>query len=102
MPHLSSGQNARRAHSPTYSPPIIDDLDKYQFAVLGSSLRSLGRPVSLGLTRKQLARRKEKNEQKGGGRKVFFFVFAVFKIGTKVVMLLMNTFCQNITERSPG
>ena len=31
-------------------PPIIDDLDKYQFANLGSSLRSLGVPVSLRLT----------------------------------------------------
>ena len=31
-------------------PPIIDDLDKYQFAILGSSLRSLGVPVSLRLT----------------------------------------------------
>ena len=39
-------------------PPIIDDVDKYQFAILGNSLRSLGLPVSLGLTRKKLAKRK--------------------------------------------
>ena len=84
MPHLSSGQNARRAHYPTYSPPIIDDLDKYQFAVLGSSLRSLGLPVSLGLTRKQLARRKEKNEQKGGGRKGFFLSLLFSSSGQKL------------------
>ena len=39
-------------------PPIIDDVDKYQFAILGNSLRSLGLRVSLGLTRKKLAKRK--------------------------------------------
>ena len=39
LPQLSSVQNARRAHSREYSPPIFDDLDKYQFAVLASSLR---------------------------------------------------------------
>ena len=54
-------------------PPIIDDVDKYQFAILGSSLRSLGLPVSLGLTRKKLAKRKGKKMKKGGRRKVFFF-----------------------------
>ena len=79
-------------------PPIIDDVDKYQFAILGSSLRSLGLPVSLGLTRKKLAKRKgNKMNKKGGRRKGFFFGLAIFKFGTKVVMLLMNTFCQNIT-----
>ena len=80
-------------------PPIIDDVDKYQFAILGSSLRSLGLPVSLGLTRKQLAKRKgNKMNKKGVDARVFFFSgLAVFKFGTKVVMLLMNTFCQNIT-----
>ena len=85
-------------------PHIIDDLDKYHFAVLGSSLRSLGLPVSLGLTRKKLAKRKEnKMNKKGVDARVFFFSgLAFFKFGTKVVMLLMNTFCQNITERSPG
>ena len=98
MPHLSSGQNARTAHSPTYSPPIIDDLDKYHFAILGSSLRSLGVPVSLGLTRKQLPKRKgNKMNKKGVDARGFFCGLAVFKFGTKVVMLLMNTFCQNIT-----
>ena len=79
MPHLSSGQNARRAHSPTYSPPIIDDLDKYHFAVLGSSLRSLDLPVSLGLTRKKLAKRKEnKMNKKGVDARVFFFLALLF------------------------
>ena len=79
-------------------PPIIDDVDKYQFAILGSSLRSLGLPVSLGLTRKKLAKRKGKKMKKGGRRKVFFFSgLAIFKFGTKVVMLLMNTVCQNIS-----
>ena len=38
-PQLSSGQNARRAHSREYSPPIIDEFDEYQCAVLASSLR---------------------------------------------------------------
>ena len=79
-------------------PPIIDDVDKYQFAILGSSLRSLGLPVSLGLTRKKLAKRKgNKMNKKGVDARVFFSGLAVFKFGTKVVMLLMNTFCQNIT-----
>ena len=79
-------------------PHIIDDLDKYHFAVLGSSLRSLGLPVSLGLTRKKLAKRKgNKMNKKGVDARVFFSGLAFFKFGTKVVMLLMNTFCQNIT-----
>ena len=80
--------------------PIIDDVDKYQFAILGSSLRSLGLPVSLGLTRKKLATRKGKKNEKKGGRRKFFFFFsglAIFKFGAKVVMLLMNTVCQNIS-----
>ena len=98
MPHLSSGQNARRVHSREYSLPIIDNLDKYQFTVLGSSLRSLGVPVSL-LIRKKLAKRKGKKiNKKGVGARFFFFSgLAVFKFGTKVVMLLMNTVCQNIS-----
>ena len=79
-------------------PPIIDDLHKYHFAILGSSLRSLGVPVSLGLTRKKLAKRKgNKMNKKCVDARVFFSGLAVFKFGTKVVMLLMNTFCQNIT-----
>ena len=45
-----------------------------------------------------MKRKGEKNEQKGGRPKVFFFSgLAVFKFETKVVMLLMNAFCQNIT-----
>ena len=66
LPQLSSGQNARRAHSRTYSPPIIDDLDKYQFAILGSSSRSLGVPVTLGLIRKNQRSVKEKKINKKG------------------------------------
>ena len=77
--------------------PIIDNLDKYLFAISGSSSRSLGVPVSLWLIRTWRSV-KEKNEQKGGRRKVFFFSgLAVFKFGTKVVMLLINTVCQNIS-----
>ena len=77
--------------------PIIDDLDKYLFAILGSSSRSLGVPVSLWLIRNWRSVKEKENEQKGGRRKVFFSGLAVFKFGTKVVMLLMNAFCQNIT-----
>ena len=78
--------------------PIIDDLDKYLFAILGGSSRSLGVPVSLWLIRNWRSMKGTKNEQKGGRPKVFFFSsLAVFKFGTKVVMLLMNAFCQNIT-----
>ena len=35
--------------------------------------------------------------KKGVDVRFFFSGFAVFKFGTKVVMLLMNTVCQNIT-----
>ena len=56
-------------------PPIIDDVDKYQFAILGSSLRSLGLPVSLGLTRKKLAKRKGKKMKKKGVDASFFSFF---------------------------
>ena len=60
-------------------PPIIDDVDKYQFAILGSSLRSLGLPVSLGLTRKKLAKRKgNKMNKKGVDARVFFFLALLF------------------------
>ena len=79
-------------------PPIIDDFDKYQFAILGSSLRSLSLPVFLGSTRKKLAKRKgKKMSKKGVDARFFFSGLAVFKFGTKVVMLLMNTVCQNIS-----
>ena len=47
-------------------PPIIDDLDKYQFAILGSSLRSLGVPVSLELTRKNRRSVGERKKNKKG------------------------------------
>ena len=35
--------------------------------------------------------------KKGVDARFFFFGLAVFKLGTKVVMLLMNTVCQNIS-----
>ena len=59
-------------------PPIIDDVDKYQFAILGSSLRSLGLPVSLGLTRKKLAKRKGKKMNKKGVDARLFFPALLF------------------------
>ena len=58
-------------------PPIIDDVDKYQFAILGSSLRSLGLPVSLGSTGKKLAKRKGKKMSKKGVDARFFFFSAL-------------------------
>ena len=54
--------------------PIIDDLEKDLFSILGSSLRILGVTVSLWLIRNWRSV-KEKNEQKGGRRNVFFFFF---------------------------
>ena len=56
------------------------------------------------MVNKELAKRKgKKNEQKGGRRKAFFFSgLAVLKFLTKVIMLLMNIFCQNITYCSSG
>ena len=54
--------------------PIIDDLEKGLFSILGSSSRSLGVTVSLWLIRNWRSV-KEKNEQKGGRRNVFFFFF---------------------------
>ena len=65
-------------------PPIIDDVDKYQFAILGSSLRSLGLPVSLGLTRKKLAKRKgNKMNKKGVDARVFFLWPCCFQVRDK-------------------
>ena len=77
--------------------PIIDDLDKYLFAILGGSSRSLDVPVSLWLIRNWRSVKGKKNEQKGGRRTVFFSGLAVFKFGTKVVIPLINAFCPNIT-----
>ena len=56
------------------------------------------------MVNKELAKRKgkKKNEQKGGRRKAFFSGLAVLKFLTKVIMLLMNIFCQNITYCSSG
>ena len=39
---------------------------------------------------------------KKGVDAIFFSGLADFNFGTKVVMLIMNTFCQNITECSSG
>ena len=78
--------------------PIIDNLDKYLFAISGSSSRSLGVPVSLWLIRNWRSVKGKKMNKKGVDVRLFFFSgLAVFKFGTKVVMLLMNSFCQNIT-----
>ena len=77
--------------------PIIDNLDKYLFAILGSSSRSLGVPVSLWLIRNWRSVKGKKMNRKGVDVRFFFSGLAVFKFGSKVVMLLMNTFCQNIT-----
>ena len=65
-------------------PHIIDDLDKYHFAVLGSSLRSLGVPVSL-LIRKKLAKRKgNKMNKKGVDARVFFLALLFSSSGQKL------------------
>ena len=79
--------------------PIIDNLDKYLFAILGSSSRTLGVTVSLWLKRNWRSVKGKKMNKKGVDVRFFFFFsgLAVFKFGTKVVMLLMNAFCQNIT-----
>ena len=47
------------------------------------------------MVNKELAKRKgKKMNKRGGRRKVFFFSgLAVLKFLTKVIMLLMNTFC---------
>ena len=50
------------------------------------------------MVNKELAKRKgKKMNKKGVDVWSFFSGLAVFKFGTKVVMLLMNAFCQNIT-----
>ena len=77
--------------------PIIDNLDKYLFAISGSSSRSLGVPVSLWLITNWRSVKEKKMNKKGVDVRFFFSGLAVFKFGTKVVMLLMNAFCQNIT-----
>ena len=63
--------------------PIIDDLDKYLFAIWGSSSRSLGVPVSLWLIWNWRSVKGKKNEQKGGRRKVFFFWPCCFQVWDK-------------------
>ena len=48
------------------------------------------------MVNKELAKRKGKKMNKRGGRRKVFFFFsglAVLKFLTKVIMLLMNTFC---------
>ena len=51
------------------------------------------------MVNKELAKRKGKKMNKKGVDVRFFFFsgHAVFKFGTKVEMLLMNAFCENIT-----
>ena len=51
------------------------------------------------MVNKELAKRKGKEmNKKGVDVRLFFFSgLTVFKFGTKVVMLFMNSFCQNIT-----
>ena len=52
------------------------------------------------MVNKEMAKRKGKKMNKKGVDVRFFFFFfglAVFKFLTKVIMLPMNTFCQNIT-----
>ena len=79
--------------------PIIDDFDNYLVAILGSSSRSLGVPVSLWLIRNWRSVKAKKMNKKGVDVRLFFFFsgLAVLKFLTKVIMLLMNIFCQNIT-----
>ena len=51
------------------------------------------------MVNKELAKRKGKKKmnKKGVDVRFFFSGLAVFKFGTKVVILLMNAFCPNIT-----
>ena len=78
--------------------PIIDD-----GCYFGEFIEELGRS-RVPMVNKELAKRKgkKKNEQKGGRRKAFFSGLAVLKFLTKVIMLLMNISCQNITYCSSG
>ena len=74
--------------------PIIDD-----GCYFGEFIEELGRS-RVPMVNKELAKRKGKKMNKKGVDVRFSFFFsglAVFKFGTKVVMLLMNAFCQNIT-----
>ena len=73
---------------------IIDD-----GCYFGEFIEELGRS-RVPMVNKELAKRKGKKMNKKRVNVRFFFFFsglAVFKFGTKVVMLLMNAFCQNIT-----
>ena len=69
----------------------------------GEVIEELGRSRVSRVNKEKPAKRKGKKMNKKGVDASFFVFFsAVFKFGTKVVMLLMNTFCQNMTECSSG
>ena len=68
----------------------------------GEVIEELGRSRVSRVNKEKPAKRKGKKMNKKGVDASFFVFFsAVFKFGTKVVMLL-NTFCQNMTECSSG
>ena len=69
----------------------------------GEVIEELGHSRVSRVNKEKPAKRKGKKMNKKGVDASFFFSgLAVFKFGTKVVMLLMNTFCQNMTECSSG
>ena len=69
----------------------------------GEVIEELGHSRVSRVNKEKPAKRKGKKMNKKGVDASFFFSgLAVFKFGTKVVMLLMNTFCQNMTEGSSG
>ena len=78
--------------------PIIDD-----GCYFGEFIEELGRS-RVPMVNKELAKRKGKKKmnKKGVDVRLFFSGLAVLKFLTKVIMLLMNIFCQNITYCSSG
>ena len=66
--------------------------------LFGEFIEELGRS-RVPMVNMELAKRKGKKKmnKKGVDVRFFFSGLAVFKFGTKVVILLMNAFCPNIT-----
>ena len=80
-------------------------LEGHTLGRFGEVIEELGRSLVFRVNKEKPAKHKGKKMNKMGVDASFFFFFsglAVFKFGTKVVMLLMNTFCQNMTEGSSG
>ena len=88
--------------------PIIDNLDKYLFAISGSSSRSLGVPVSLWLITNWRSVKEKKMNKKGVDVRFFFFWPCCFQVWDKscnasyelILSKLFIYLCLNAAKRN--